>query len=294
MPIAISERFDSRQFSTGDNAGAEIKYVIVGTSDDQAAYAALQGAAPGAYQQFVLRTLDVEPLAPQVWTGSAKYGNYQNNPQAGQEPELSFDTTGGTQHITHSNPDFGTVGKYGVNGDTAPDNGTMIGAGPDGAEGCDIVVPVYQFGETHFFTKAQVTDAYRGVLYRLTGMVNNDTFRTCEAGEVLFLGASGTYRPGPKPWAISFKFAAAPNKYKPATDADKMRRQIVIPTGTFQGINPDKITVTRKNGWEYLWTRSIPKVIGSAETAVLTSVPRHAYVHPVYDASADFSELNIG
>jgi hypothetical protein len=145
----------------------------------------------------------------------------------------------------------------------------MIGASQDHVEGVDIVVPVYAFSETHTFTDAQVTDAYKGTLFRLTGKTNNAAFRGCAAGECLFLGAAGSKR-GTGDWEITFKFAASPNL-----------TNIVI----------GAITVVSKKGWEYLWVRSIPKVIGSGETAVLTMMPRHAYVERVYD-EGDFADLD--
>ena len=293
MPITIAEKFASRK---GDAQSRDLLYVAVGSSDDVAVRAAVLDTAPGATDDGLPRRdtqTILEPVAPLIWDATVHYGLENRQPQAGDDPDFSFDTTGGTQHITHSNPDYGSIGRYGINGDSAPDNGGSIGATADGIEGCDIVVPVFHFAETHFFAPDYVTDDYLTILYTLTGTLNVAAWRIFEAGEVLFLGASGA-RHGTKPWAIGYRFAASPNKYKAATDADAMRRQIVIPAGVTTSGTAKNITITRKDGWDYFWVRSIPSVIqGTSIAACLTMTPRHAYVHPVYRRT-DFTQLAIG
>jgi len=58
----------------------------------------------------------------------------------------------------------------------------------------DITVPVYSFSETHYNSLAFVTESYKQTLFGLTGKVNNAAFKGFAAGEVLFLGASGSKR----------------------------------------------------------------------------------------------------
>ena len=69
--------------------------------------------------------------------------------------------------------------------------GGAIGVTADGVEGVDITVPVYQFSETHYFSDAQVTGAYKGAIFSCTGKTNAGAFKGFAPGEVLFLGASG-------------------------------------------------------------------------------------------------------
>jgi len=106
-----------------------------------------------------------------------------------------------------------------ASGTTAPDfGGAMWGGGvtADGVEGVDITVPVYQFSETHYRTDAQVTGAYKGAIFTCTGKTNAGAFKSFAAGEVLFLGATGSKRgDGPDDdWEITFRFAppASPNQ----------------------------------------------------------------------------------
>ena len=124
------------------------------------------------------------------------------------DSSYSFDTGGGTQHITHGKQ---TVGTYAPVGKTAPDFDGAIGVTRDRVEGVDITVPVYRFSETHVTTDAQVTASYKGTLFNLTGKTNNGSFKGFAAGEVLFLGASGSKR-SDGDWEIPFNFAASPNK----------------------------------------------------------------------------------
>jgi len=69
---------------------------------------------------------------------------------------------------------------------------SAIGVTDTGVEGVEIVVPVYNFSETHYLPDGQVTQGYKLTLFGLTGKVNNGSFRGFAAGEVLFLGASGS------------------------------------------------------------------------------------------------------
>jgi hypothetical protein len=86
----------------------------------------------------------------------------------------------------------------------------------DGVDGVDITVPVYQFSETHYFSNAQVTGAYKGAIFSCTGKTNAGGFKGFAPGEVLFLGATGSKRgDGPDDdWEITFRFAppASPNE----------------------------------------------------------------------------------
>jgi len=58
--------------------------------------------------------------------------------------------------------------------------------------------------------RPDVTPAYKTTLFALTGTVNSGAFEGFAAGEVLFLGASGSKR-GEEDWEITYRFAASPN-----------------------------------------------------------------------------------
>jgi hypothetical protein len=92
--------------------------------------------------------------------------------------------------------------------------GGAIGFDGETVNGVDIVQPVMNFSETHWLKPERMTSAYKKGVAKITGTMNNSTFRDYDPGEVLFLGASGTRR-GDDPdalWEISYKFAVSPNR----------------------------------------------------------------------------------
>jgi len=268
MSIVVEEKFDSRSLTTGNNAVAELTYLISGTDDDVAAKAALSAAAPGTHDGLVLDSVQVEYYAEDRWVGTAHY--QQEGSQGAAPPETgdslySFDTGGGSQHITQA---IQTIHKYAPAGKTAPDFKGAIGVTHDSVEGVDITVPVFHFAETHYLADGVVTDGYKGTLFGLTGKVNNGAFRGCDAGECLFLGASGSKR-GAGDWEIAFRFAASPNR---------------------TGITVGDITGIAKKGWEYMWVRYADAEDAAAKA--LVKKPIAVYIEKVYE-DGDFSGLGI-
>lgn len=275
MPITVEEAFDSRRSGSGQSASAELLYIVRGTDDDLAARAALVAEAPAQYDGMPLRAVNIEPgEAPLMWKGEARYASlsadFGGPPETGTSV-FAFDTGGGAQHITQSKETVIAHASPGSSGG-APDFGGAIGVTSDSVEGVDIVVPVYQFAETHYLPDAQVTPAFRGALFALTGRVNNAPFKGFNAGEVLFLGASGSKRGtgAGSDWEIAFRFAASPNAAN-------------ITVGDIVNIS--------KKGWEYLWVRYGDDLDATADA--LVKRPVAAYVERVYD-EGDFSQLGIG
>jgi hypothetical protein len=264
MAITVSEKWDSREGTSGDGASTDLRYIIRGTDDDTAARDALVANSPAFYNLLIRQSAHIARIGEDTWEGTVRYGT-SSPPQTGQS-SFSFDTGGGSQHITQGR---GTVARYAAPGKNAPNFGGAIGVTQDNVEGVDIYVPVYNFSETHHIDPANVTGAYKSTLFFLTACVNSDGFKGFAPGEVLFLGASGTQR-GQEDWEITFKFAASPN----ATG-------LVI--GEITGIN--------KKGWEYLWVRYADAEDTTAK--VLVKKPIAVYVEQVYPMAA-FAGLGIG
>jgi hypothetical protein len=147
-------------------------------------------------------------------------------------------------------------------------------------QGVDIVVPALTWTETFDVPDGYVTLPYMRTLSRLTGTVNNASFRTFPAGEVLFAGASGSQdwdeRKGNGPWTLSYKFVQSGNAG-------------VGNNSTFPAITIGSITGIAKEGHEYLWVRYEDAV----ESAAVIKLPRAVYVNSVY-RKQDFSQLGIG
>jgi hypothetical protein len=157
------------------------------------------------------------------------------------------------------------VGKYGPKASDLL--GGAIGFDGEHVQGVDITIPVFNFTETHFLPNSVVNSSYKANIFNMTGKVNSGGFRGFAAGEVLFLGASGSRR-GEEDWEITFRFAASPNA-------------VGLEIGDISGID--------KKGWEYLWVR----YQDAEDQNVLVKQPVAVYVEQVYE-DGDFSLLGIG
>lgn len=265
MAAVAEERQDSPRINVGRDATVDRLFVIEGSSDEHEAYDALLAAAETLYDLFgngliFLPRAEafVEPDrggGGDLWFGVARYQVDHSG-----LPEYAFDTGGGTQHVTQSL----ATKTYPAGADSH--NGA-IGVTPDAVEGVDIVVPVYQFTETHYLTDAVVTSAYRTLLKELTGRVNFSAWREYAAGEVLFLGTRG-FRGGDGIWRLDYSFAASENR---------------------EGVTIGPITGIDKRGWEYLWVEYEERE-GAKR---LVRRPYAVHVEQVYFAS-NFQLLGIG
>ena len=280
MPVTCTEQIDSRDYTEGQSA--TLTYIIRGTADEGAAMASLKATAPPTFNGLVRQYpgptvepvyVDSDPINADrcIWTGSANYAPYQHEEPETGDSTFSFDTGGGTQHITQS---LTTIGSYSADG-PAPDFKGAVGVTHDNVEGVDITIPVYNFSETHYVPAANVTNAYKGALFNLTGKVNNGSFRGLAAGECLFLGASGSRRvpesdPSGGDWEITFRFAGSPNR---------------------TGISVGPIAGIAKKGWEYLWVRYAD--VEDTASNTLVKQPIAAYVEKGYE-DGNFAALGIG
>ena len=253
MSISVTEKFQSRDVVRGSNPSAQLNFVISGTDDYDQALTKLADDAPIAFDKLPRINYGVEPVADKIWLGFARYG-YQSTQPTG-EAVYQFDTGGGSQHITQS---LATVARYGRPGTTAGNFMGAIGVTNDSVEGVDVTIPVYNFSEVHYKKKSFVDENYKDTLFELTGTVNSKPFRKFVAGEVLFLGASGTKR-GSDDWELVYRFASSPNM-----------SQIVI--GDIKGIV--------KGGWEYLWVQYTDEEDTNAQT--LIKRPMSVHIEQVY------------
>ena len=265
MPVTVEEKFESRTSTTGPNASVELVYTARGSNDDLEVKTEIESVSPTTYDGLPRQSVSIEPVGELHWEATVRYSLSSSSPPPTGGSTFSFDTGGGTRHITQS---LATVGSYAPAGQTPPDFKGAIGVTNDSVEGVDVAVPVYNFAETHYLPDSQVTDQYKGVLFSLTGKVNDGVFRGFAAGECLFLGASGSKR-SDSDWEISFRFAASPNAMN-------------LTVGDITGI--------AKKGWEYLWVRYADAVDDTAKA--LVKKPVAAYVEQVYD-SGNFAALGI-
>jgi len=265
MAPSLHELFAGRTETVGDRPRAEIRYVVLGATDEDAVRVLANAGIPIVYQELPRRSLTIaERINATTWTVSAIFERTTGSSTAPADgPVLVFDTTGGTQHITQS---LSTVGRYGPGASTRL--GGAIGVDGERVAGVDITIPVYQFSETHVRNPGQVTSSYRRTLMELTGTVNEGGFRDWLSGECLFLGASGQRR-GSEQWDLTYRFAVQPNRSG-------------LTVGSLGGIT--------KAGWDYLWVQYAPTL--DDDVGVIIRSPVAAYVEQVYPRRA-FSALEL-
>ena len=270
---AYSER-DQTINAKGEVTEIEIPYLVFEAADEDAALAAARTkAASRTVSGMALDELEVtERVNKDTWKVKAIYKDEDSDdPDEPDEDEettsFAFDTGGGTMHRNQS---LKTVAKV---PNDAPDFGGAIEVDNEGnVNGVDVTMPVLNFTETHTMNGSRVTTSYKKSVAALTGTVNRSGFRGFSAGEVLFLGASGTKR-GKKndsPWEITFRFAVSPNQ---------------------SSLQVGKLKVSNKRGWDYLWVRYADKVAENKKNVI--KEPVAAYVEQVYP-EGDFGNLGLG
>lgn len=273
-----------------------LKWLVPYQASYQAAEAKAQEIAPLGWSGHRRQRLDVRSLGNQWYEITASYQTVlqnaeddDNNNDNGSDPasnSISFDTTGGTEHISQSfqsnNDNFGqqvagsTTGIKGQIGHGRPGEGAgvpdlegAINVEGDQVKGTDKVVPVFNFSETWTFPAEYVVTSYIATLYQLTGTVNAKDWRVFSGGEVLFLGARGEINRSSAAVAITFNFSARPNR---ATFK-------VGEVEVFGG----------KLGWEQL---SVMYETSSTTSSIFRR-PKFVFVNSIYGAQ-DFTKLRIG
>jgi len=153
-----------------------------------------------------------------------------------------------------------------------------IGVDGSSVAGVDIVVPQLQWSENYDVPHSYITSAYIKTVAQLTGAVNDAEFRTFKAGEVLFIGCSGSHEwdedKGSGPWNLAYKFVANPNAGAGQT----------YPAETIGDIED-----VEKKGHEYMWIYYDSDVTGGT----LLKKPKFVYVNEVYRQTS-FAALGIG
>ena len=283
MSIDVIEKVESRKITRGDTPGAELVFVISGTEDPATCEAALLSVLPTVYAYMAIQNYNYVHKGGGVWEATAKYGaryatgteraqgSYEPKPtpQAGDIGSWSFDTSGGTQHITNS---LTTVSRSWKQGDpAAPDLGGLIGLNGNDIAGCDITVPAFTYEETWVWPLEVITPDYIGILFNLTGKTNASAWKHFAQEECLFMGASGQQRSSTD-CEIRYRFSGS-----------KTRTNFQV----------GNVTVSQKRGWHYMWVKYKDEVLGAGADKVLAKSPSAVYIERVYEM-ADFTLLGIG
>lgn len=273
--LTLTERVKSRDLTdTSGRVTLDFEYDLIGTSSEQIAYNYLIDNTPRTYQNLFRMEMNVRPIQVDEgadtghWFCTVRYGTGDVVPRELTDSSFTFDTMGGTQHITQSKV---TLDARVPGGGLAPNNKRAIGAsvGRKQVEGVDIPSPVYNFTESHVFLDRSITPIFRGTLFLLTGKMNHLLFKGFQRGECLFQGVIGTKR-GLGDWELNFRFSASPN---------------------VTNLQIGDITIASKLGWDYLWVAYGDSTDDQAHAHV--RIPVAAYVERVLEFG-DFGALGIG
>lgn len=273
MPASLLELFDGRSEAISGKLSATIPYAIIGAADEADARAAALASIPTTYNGIPRDSITLsERINATTWKVIANYlqpDGSGGNDTATLENTYTFETGGGQQNVKQS---YIPIARRYSPTDTA---GTLVESAinndGENVNGVDIVVPQFQWSETYWLSPAYVSESYKQLIAICTGRVNDRTFRGYTAGEVLFLGASGT-KQGNGWWQITYKFAHSKNR---------------------TGIVIGDITVASKQGWEYLWVRYGDTVSGTGADKHLTKKAQFAYVEKVYESTDLAGNLGI-
>ena len=195
--IETSESRSATRHRKGKRADSTVTvtYLAFGTSSDTEVHAHVNTFFTtnrfytiGDYT-FMVENYSVEYIGDECFQVTATYtkaGADNEEQEAPLRRTRSFDTSGGTQHITQAEGEE----RYAATG-TAPNQNKAIGVDGDSVAGVDVIVPALQWTETYDVPSTYVTAAYIKGVAALTGTVNNAAFRSFHPGEVLFAGCNG-------------------------------------------------------------------------------------------------------
>lgn len=264
----LFDEFPKSRSSTGNPPSETRRYYASGSADQNYVTAYAQAATPSIITTTwgILYRQDI-----QVEAGGASYFTvavpYAPRPKFDTGSyTLSFDTTGGTVHITNSKE---TRNRYGAGGNPfVPDFKGAIGVSGDNIEGAEIVIPALKLTATFRHPAAVMTLAKIKYLASITGMVNSSTFLTFAAGEVLFLGCTGE-EGTETPTSVAYQFACSQN----AT-----------------GLSFGDVAGVAKRGWDAVWI----KYQDTTDTGYAVKRPEFVYVERVYEEVDLATALGFG
>lgn len=182
-------------------------------------------------------------------------------------PTITFDTSGGTQHISHG------IKLIDSAGNKSPEIGAAINFDGQRVNGVDIVRPAFRFTQTMEIPDSQITAEYIGILRQFTGSVNKDLIGGFIIRSLLFLGATGsktiTLDEQEDIWTVTFNFAS-------------QEAEGTLDFGDFQ--------ITKTGGWDYLWVQ-YQDVEDDLQRQIVQK-PIAVYIDQVYPEK-DFAQLGV-
>lgn len=213
-----------------------LTFGVSGAATKEEAWGYLYSNIPRVHKGMAFTGARSTGFNDEMWEFVANYkkaSDSQSDDDGDEEAQISFDCSGGTTHIIKSQGQK----KHGTN---APDAGGFIGwNGKTGQDcsiaGTDVVSSTMRESYTKYIRRSRLNTNFKRTLARLTGKVNNSSFKGWSRGEVLFLGAN-------------------------FQGADKGSEKIGVVYNFAIQENEDEVDVggvsISKRGWEYVWSIS--------------------------------------
>lgn len=283
------EKAETLSFKAGNKgSSASLTYCVLGVTDELSAIGMANSTAPLIYQfgiqdsivVLVRSSATAKQTSYNTWEVDVEWAE-ESSEKSKQRPEnqplenmvkWSFDTTGQTQRVTVAKKEIARGSRS--QSYPAPDMYGAIGWDGQQLQGVDTVIPSLKVTATVPYKPSAITKEWIADLARNTGKTNSKDWQGFKAGELLFIGSTGT-KDVPlslgitqqKPMDVVHTFEASENQDKYTVGA------ITIETG--------------KKGWEYAWVRF--EQVDDANSIVYPK-PVHAYIDQVYD-EFDFKKL---
>ncbi len=266
---SVTELTNSR---SGTSSSHQRRYLAQGYTTEALAIAAVNSFAPSALGDLALveDETSVDELhydnTDSSWIATCNWKLFE--PSSGLNYSFQI---GGTQIFTYF--PIAQTGYY-YNAGTQSYNASFVGINYNGDEVGGVSLPEksgFEFVIPARKPIADVDNTYVKAVADLYLTVNDATFAGFAAGEVLFLGVSGS-RVGESDWQLYYRFARSENL-----------TNINVPR------NGTDMTIPSKEGWEYLWI-----YYGKENDAQnwLQPNPQYAYVAQVFE-DGDFTGLEL-
>ena len=175
MPVTIAEKWQGRAADT--DGSVSVAYVVTGTEDEAEAAVELYADVPALRGDLVREPYpELEELASGTWLATVRYVRPELSGGDLGSATYSFNTAGATQNVKQSKQsvanyailDFAGGVSTTIEGTGSPFGGAIgVTDSTQAPEGVDVVIPHYEFEETHSFADSDVTDAYLGTLIQL-------------------------------------------------------------------------------------------------------------------------------
>lgn len=203
--------------------------------------------------------VDLDHEGFNLWAVRVTYGKEKKETGSFK---FSFDTSGGTLHLTASKA---TVGKF---PNTAPDHKQAIGVDGSGhVQGTTVVIPALKMNYSFKHPAGIITEAKARYLASKTGMTNSVMWHGFKPGEILLLGATGG----------------------DGTDSEAEVNYAVAASANITGATIGAISGIAKKGWEVSWIK-FKRAVDAGKPA---TQPEFIYIERVYDEVDFFAALGF-